>query len=308
MAKNKKMNKADRYIASLNDIDDKTVIITGANSGLGYEIARVALLKHAHVVMACRNLSRAESAKERLILDTGFNNVDIEQFDQSDIKGIKGFAERIIEKYPHFYALVLNAGIFLPSEVVDEYHISNVYRTNFLGAYKLVSCLKDFLDNSSEERRIIIQGSVASFRYKYKNKKNNFIYGEVAPLKQYALSKLCVSNVYVYFRDNNQNPYVKYLLCEPGVALTNLFHNFKEWFKKIAFIYLKYFTNSAREGSLSACKLMCDIAANGDYCRPRGFFTAVGLPTKAKYTKKAIFQEIITDAEEVLKNYEPNQE
>ena len=307
MAKNKKMNKVDRYIASLNDITGKTVIITGANSGLGYEMARVALLKHAHLVMACRSLERAESAKEKLIQETGSNDIVIEQFDQSEIDKIEIFAKRIIDKYPDFYALVLNAGIFLPKEIVDEYHISNVYRTNFLGAYKLVSCLKDFLDNSKIERRIIIQGSVASFRYKYKNK-DKFIYGEVAPLKQYALSKLCISNVYVHFRDNNQNPYVKYLLCEPGVAFTNLFHNFKEWFKKIAFIYLKYFTNSSREGSLSGCKLMCDVAANGDYYRPRGIFPAVGLPKKAKYTKRAIFPNIISDAEEMLNNYGSSKE
>ena len=301
------MNKADRYIASLNDITGKTVIVTGANSGLGYEIARVALLKHARVVMACRNKKRAEEAKEKLIADTGLNNIVIELYDQSNISEIELFTKRIIDKYPDFYALVLNAGIFLPIEIVDEYHISNVYRTNFLGAYKLVSLLKSYLDRSNIERRVIIQGSVASFRYRYKNK-DKFIYGEDAPLKQYALSKLCVSNVYVHFRDINQNPYVKYLLCEPGVAFTNLFHNFKKWFKNIAYPYLKLFTNSAREGSLSACKLMCDIVSNGDYYRPGGIFTAVGLPKKAKYTKRAIYPNIISDAEEILNNYGSSQE
>ena len=301
------MNKADRYIASLNDITGKTVIVTGANSGLGYEIARVALLKHARVVMACRNKKRAEEAKEKLIADTGLNNIVIELYDQSNISEIELFTKRIIDKYPDFYALVLNAGIFLPIEIVDEYHISNVYRTNFLGAYKLVSLLKSYLDRSNIERRVIIQGSVASFRYRYKNK-DKFIYGEDAPLKQYALSKLCVSNVYVHFRDTNQNPHAKYLLCEPGVAFTNLFHNFKKWFKNIAYPYLKLFTNSAREGSLSACKLMCDIVSNGDYYRPGGIFTAVGLPKKAKYTKRAIYPNIISDAEEILKNYGSSQE
>ena len=142
------MNKTDRYIASLHDISGKTVIITGANSGLGYETARVALLKHAHVVMACRSLERAESAKEKLIKDTGNDDIVIEQFDQADIQGTEAFAKRIIKKYPNFYALILNAGIFLPKEVVDEYHVSSVYRTNFLGAYVLMKHLKDFLDES----------------------------------------------------------------------------------------------------------------------------------------------------------------
>ena len=132
MAKIKKMNKVDKYIASLNELTGKTVIITGANSGLGYEIARVALLKHAHVVMACRNKQRAEEAKTKLISDVESENISIELFDQSKIESVETFAKRIIEKYRDFYALVLNAGIFLPTEIVDEYHVSNVYKTNFL--------------------------------------------------------------------------------------------------------------------------------------------------------------------------------
>ncbi len=303
MGKNKKKTKIDKYIDSLHHIDGKTVIVTGANSGIGFEIAKTALIKGARVVMACRSLQRAELAKEQLISETGSDNISIEIYDQSEVKSIHSFSHIIKEKYSNFYALVMNAGIFLPEEIVDEYHISNVYRTNFLGAFLLLSDLKEFLDDSEVERRIIIQGSVASFIHRY-NKKDKFIYGEDKPMKQYCLSKLCVSNLYAYYKNNNKNASIKYLLCEPGVAFTNLFRNFKKWFKKIAFPFLKYCCSSAREGSLSACKLMCDVVANGDYYHPRGLFTAKGLPKKGYFKDKYISEQIINDGREIMKIYE----
>ena len=300
---NQKKNKTDKYINSLNDIKDKLVIITGANSGLGYEMSRVALLKGANLVMACRNIDRANAAKDKLIKETGIDKIIIEQYDQSSIESIRNFANTIKNKYGDFYSLVLNAGIFLPTEIVDELHISNVYKTNFIGAYTLLRYLKDFINNSKTERRIIIQGSVASFFYKYKNK-DKLIYGEYKPFKQYSLSKLCVSNLFTYYRDNNFNPHVKYLLCEPGISTTNLFRNFKKWFKKLATPFFKICCNNSREGSLSGCKLMCDIASNGDYYKPRHLFSAKGLPKKSRYPRKFIFKDIINDGDIISKQYE----
>ena len=302
MARKSKKTKIDKYIESLHRIDNKTVIITGANSGIGFEIARTALIKGAKVVMACRSLERAQAAKEKLILETGSINVVIEQYNQADISSIHSFTNIIKNKYQDFYALVLNAGIFMPKDALDEFRISNSYKTNFLGALILMSDLQEFLDNSELERRIIVQGSVVARMNKYKNK-DHLIYGEDALVKQYNLSKLCVCNLYTYYRDRNSNPNIKYLLCEPGVAFTNIIRDFKKWFKKIAVPFVRTFACSAREGSLSACKLLCDLAANGDFYHPRGFISVKGLPKKDVFPKKYINHQIITDGEEIVKIY-----
>ena len=302
MAKNQKKTKIDKYIDSLHRIDGKTVIVTGANSGIGFEIAKIALLKGAKVVMACRSLERAKSAKEKLINETGNNEITIEQYDQSNAQSIKEFSLLIKNKYSDFHALILNAGIFSSVVKTDEYRISQVYKTNFVGAYILLESLKELLNDSEQEKRIIIQGSVASFSYKYKNK-DRLVYGEEKQMKEYSLSKLCISNLYVHYRDNNLNPYVKYLLCEPGAAPTNLFRDMKKWVKKITVDFLKHFCCSTQEGSLSACKLMCDIVFNGDYYHPGGFFTIKGLPKRGVFPQKYINEKIILDGEEIAKIY-----
>ena len=299
----KKKKKIDRFIDSLESIDNKLVIITGSNSGIGFEIARIALLKGARVVMACRNLDRANAAKEKLINLTNSDKITIEQYDQSNISSVKNFAKSILNKYSDFYALVLNAGIFPRTTEVDEYHVSLTYKTNFLGECYLLKELEDYLSKTKEEKRIIIQGSVASFVYKYKNS-NRFLYGEENARKSYSLSKLCCSNLYVHLKDNSKNKSVKYLLCEPGASSTNLFNGYHKWFKFIVQSWLRLFANTVEMSSLTACQLLTEPANNGDYYRPKGFASLKGLPKKIIYPEKWVFPAIIEDAKEVMKNYE----
>ena len=299
----KKKNKVKNYIKSLNSLDDKLIIVTGANSGLGYEISKVALLKGAKLVMACRNEKRALSAKEKLIEETHNSNIEIVLYDQSDFDSVRKFAKEIIKKYSNFFALVLNAGLFKTDENIDELHISKVYKTNYLGALLLLNELSSFLNTVKEEKRIIIQGSMASFFYKYR-KEDKFIYGELSGWKQYSLSKLCCSNLYFHFKENNQNEFVKLLLCEPGVAATNLFSSFPKWLSKIALPLIRVFANDSEDGALSACKLMCDEVGNGDYYRPKNFFSSSGLPKKAIYPQKYVYPQIITKGLEIIDSYD----
>lgn len=303
MAKKTKKNKTQKYIDNLKEIKDKFVIVTGANSGLGFEISKTVLLKGGNVVMACRNKERAEAAKEKLIKETGIDKIYVEIYDQSDIQSVYHFADTIISKYPSFYALVLNAGVLKPKENIDEFNISNTYRTNFIGLLALVDRLKPFLDEAKEEKRIIIQGSLSSYFHKYKSG-DEFIYGKGKQMRQYALSKLCCSNLYVYLKNNNENPYVKYLLAEPGVAITNIYQNFKKWFKNLSLFFLRIFTNDALTGSLATTKLICDICANGDYYRPAHFFHSRGLPIKSVFKKEFINYKIIEEGREIVKMYE----
>ena len=70
------------------------------------------------------------------------------------------------------------------------------------------------------------------------------------------------------------------------------------------FYVANVFNNSAKKGSLDGCKLMCDDCVNGDYYKPRCFFSLVGMPKNAKYPRRYIFPNIITDADEMIKEYE----
>ncbi|CAF97953.1 unnamed protein product, partial [Tetraodon nigroviridis] len=76
-------------------LDGKTVIITGANTGIGKETARDLARRGARIVMACRDLERAEEARADILEDTGNENVVIRKLDLSDTKSIKAFADLV---------------------------------------------------------------------------------------------------------------------------------------------------------------------------------------------------------------------
>ncbi|XP_040926533.1 retinol dehydrogenase 12 isoform X3 [Betta splendens] len=94
-------------------LDGKTVLITGANTGIGKETARDLARRGARIVMACRDLERAEEARADILEDTGNENVVIRKLDLSDIKSIRAFAELIIKEEKQVNILINNAGVMM---------------------------------------------------------------------------------------------------------------------------------------------------------------------------------------------------
>lgn len=99
---------------SLNDIPDlsgKVMIVTGANSGLGFETTKELARKGAKVIMACRNPQRADTARKKIVDEIPDAALDIMLLDLSSQKSVADFADAFLEKYVRLDALVNNAGI-----------------------------------------------------------------------------------------------------------------------------------------------------------------------------------------------------
>lgn len=122
----------------------KTVIITGGNSGLGYECAKnLANNKDWHVIIACRNRNTATEAVEQLIIETG--NKDIEQMtlDLASLDSIRQFAKDFaIRDLPPLRALVCNAGIQIVTGITyTQDGFETTFGVNHLGHFLLVNLL-----------------------------------------------------------------------------------------------------------------------------------------------------------------------
>lgn len=76
------------------DLSGKTAIVTGANSGIGYEIARVLAGRGAHVVLACRSVQKGKMAKDRIVGETGNSKVELEYLDCASSKTVTQFLGR----------------------------------------------------------------------------------------------------------------------------------------------------------------------------------------------------------------------
>ena len=90
----------------------KNVIITGANSGLGFETAKKIARDHAfRVILACRNEAKAARAKADIISATGNGQIDTMKLDTSSLASVRAFANTFIERYGTVDVLINNAGI-----------------------------------------------------------------------------------------------------------------------------------------------------------------------------------------------------
>ena len=153
----------------------RTVIITGANSGLGYEtalkVAAVGTGKQGtayapqptvlqtpdsepfKVILACRNAQKAEAARARIIAQTGNPNVETLPIDTSSLSSVRAAADRIIASGEKVYALVNNAGISaMGNSGTTPEGFELVFATNYLGHFLLTRLL---LPHMADDGRIL---------------------------------------------------------------------------------------------------------------------------------------------------------
>lgn len=126
----------------------KTIIITGANSGLGFECARnIAGSSPEHrVILACRNMAKAEQAKDAIIESSGNSDVHAMELDVSSLASVRAFVKRYseVESSP-LYGLVCNAGIMGANVGFTTEGFDCVFATNYLGHFLLTNLLLPFM-------------------------------------------------------------------------------------------------------------------------------------------------------------------
>lgn len=184
----------------------KTVIITGGNTGLGFHTARhIALAdKSWHILLACRNASKAESAVQYLISRTGHQDISWLGLDLASLSSVRNFVSAFREKkFPPLFGVICNAGIALgdrPEFSPDGIEVT--FATNHLGHYLLVHLLSPYIESrgrvifvSSELHRS--DGPMKSFLPEY-SRARALAFPEAAgePVRhsgshRYATTKLC---------------------------------------------------------------------------------------------------------------------
>ncbi|MCB0221333.1 MAG: SDR family oxidoreductase [Chrysiogenetes bacterium] len=168
---------------------DKIVVITGANSGIGKAAATDLARKGAHVVMLCRNQSKAEAAREEIRRDSGSDTVDFIQADLASFDSIRQAAAQVQKDYPRIDVLLNNAGLMLSkrSETADGFEMQ--FGTNHLGPFLLTNLLLQTLKDSGPAR-IVNVASAAHWGGKIKFDDLNMSKGRYIGFLQYCHTKL----------------------------------------------------------------------------------------------------------------------
>lgn len=277
------------------ELEGKTVVVTGANSGLGFEASKKFADKKAKVVMACRSIERGKDAKNQIEEEQPEADIEVRKLDLASLESIKDFAEEFKANNETLDILCNNAGIMaIPREETED-GFEKQFGVNHLGHFALTAHLMPVLENA-EEARIINQSSGL-----HENGDINFddiMHEEsYSPQGAYADSKLA-NVLFTYELDRRlSDTGIKTLACHPGYAATNLQSRgpekegstIKKYVMKAA---NKLLAQSAEIGALPMLYAATSPEAeSGDYIGPDGFMNMRGLPVEQKSSEKSYDEE-----------------
>ncbi|MUT65763.1 SDR family oxidoreductase [Paenibacillus sp. NEAU-GSW1] len=196
-------------------MDKKIALITGANKGIGLEIARQLGRQGAIVLLGARSFSKAEQAAAQLKTEQ-IEAIPVE-LDVTDARHIRSAAEKIQEEYGKLDILVNNAGTYLDHEGDGVDVIRRSFTTNFFGPYALTTSLLDLL-KASPAGRIVNQSSILGSMGTLMTDK--FYARAAAP--GYTTSKAALNAWTAQLSIQLQDTNVKVNACHPGWVKTDM--------------------------------------------------------------------------------------
>ena len=119
----------------------RLAVVTGANIGLGFETAMALVAKNCDLVLACRNMEKAEAAKATIHAKYPKAKVTCMQLDLSSLKSVRAFATAFAEKYSRLDLLINNAGIMMPPYSLSEDGFESQFAANYIGHFALTGQL-----------------------------------------------------------------------------------------------------------------------------------------------------------------------
>ncbi len=144
----------------MSDPSQKTAIVTGANTGIGFETAAGMAEAGWHVVMACRSEAKAADAKARLLKRLPAAKLDVMLVDLGDFASVRAFAQEYRDRVGALDVLINNAGLLLYSKQTNDAGVELQFATNHLGHFLLTALLIDLMPDH-EASRIVALSSVA---------------------------------------------------------------------------------------------------------------------------------------------------
>lgn len=267
------------------NIEGKTIIITGGNSGIGFTSALYALYLKMNVIIACRNEKRGLEAIKKLKEEFPNSHIRLLLLDMSEEKSIINFVNNVKNQKIDIDVFYHNAGVYrLPYQTKENKEL--IASTNYYGQYMLTSLLNEYLKTLNHDVKMIFTSSIAA---KWAENKVEMLTPteKVSRMTRYANSKLLDAYLFKYLFDNDKGN-VKYYLSHPGVTATSLFDRAykSKIFIKIVNIFLKTFANPLWKSALSFTRVLADDAVEGTFYGPNYLYGAKGYPKECHFLDK----------------------
>jgi NAD(P)-dependent dehydrogenase (short-subunit alcohol dehydrogenase family) len=272
----------------------RRVLITGANSGIGFEAALELARKGAEIILPARTQAKAEDAIARILRQVPQASLYPEILDLALQSSVRSFSKRIIERFPgqSLDLLINNAGVMaLPKREVTADGFERQFATNYLGPFALTGLLLASLKAKPGSRVVTVSSGVShQGKIDFDNLQSQRVYKPM--FQAYAQSKLAD----LIFAQELQrrlsavgSPIIS-TAAHPGYAVTNLQADHVSAGLKVLMAVMKPFlSQDAAHGALPT--LYAAVAAEavpGGYYGPDGLAELKGNPTAVRLAKGAI--------------------
>ncbi len=268
------------------DLSGKTIVVTGGNSGIGYEAALEFARKHADVILACRDLGKARTAAAQIAKSSSGAKVSVMELDLSNLASVRGFSDAFHLQHPALHVLCNNAGVMaIPyRQTADGFEMQ--FGTNHLGHFALTGLLLDRLLATDGARVVNVASGahrMGSIRFDDLQWKNGY-----RKWRAYGQSKLA-NLLFTLELQRKLDAAGKKLLCvacHPGYAATNLQAVGPKMSGSSVMEYLSEAGNRllAQSAAMGALPTVYAAAApdvhGGDYIGPDGMAELWGHPVR----------------------------
>lgn len=275
----------------------RIAIVTGANSGLGYETALALARKDIHVVMACRSSQRAQEAHDKILQQVPKAQLEILLIDLSKLDSVRQAATQYLEGHDRLDLLINNAGVMMPPYQATEDGFELQMGANYFGHFLLTGMLLPLILKTPHSRIVSLSSVVhrrGEIDFKQLQQEHTGSAEEkknYSPMKSYAQSKLaCLMYGLELQRRLEASGYTHTLstIAHPGVSPTNLSQHIPVFAQKIFMSLLcSFFTHSPREGAKPTLWAALGPADGGNYFGPQNMQEMKGPPGHAKIEPKA---------------------
>ena len=277
---------------NIKDQSGKIILITGANTGLGFQTALELAKKNAYVILAGRSSDKVNKAIADIIVKVPSAKLEAGIVDLSDLGSVKKFADTILKKHQRLDVLINNAGVMFPppSKTKDGYELQ--FGVNYMAHFALTAHLFKLI-KSTKNSRIVTLSSIAH--------KNGIIDFDNLKLekpfdkfREYGQSKVAdlIFTFELQRRLADLNSTTISVAAHPGISKTELLRTDKpEMINEFPHM-------SANQGAFSSLYAATEDIENGSYIGPDGEGETTGFPAPAiiaNYAKEKTIGKMLWD-------------
>ena len=284
--------------SDMPDMTGRIVVVTGANSGLGYETSRAFAGRGAQVFMACRTAAKAEDARRRIVAEHAAASVELMTLDLASLASVRRFADELVKRTQKLDLLVNNAGVMALPRRETEDGFEMQLGTNHFGHFALTGLVMPLLLAAPEARVVTVSSGA------HKGGRINFddLHGKTSYRRWMAYCQSKIANLLFMYELERRLRRAKARAisvgCHPGYAATELQGagakmEGSAFMERIMELSNALFSQDAAMGALPTLYAATSPdVQGGDYIGPDGFMELWGHPKKVPTVARARDEEV----------------